>query len=94
MPTAVQQRLPVGSKGGNDGKIAAEANLSGGVWTVVFARPLVTGAPGDIPLIAGNTYTVGFAVHDDFAAARFHHVTLDLSLALDDDTAMINVIGQ
>ncbi len=78
----------------NAGKIAAEANLSGGVWTVVFTRPLDTGAPGDIPLAAGKAYTVGFAVHDDFAAARFHHVTLDLSLALDDDTATINVIGQ
>lgn len=78
----------------NDGEIAAEANLSGGTWTVVFARPLDTAAPGDIPLVAGQTYTVGFAVHDDHTAARYHHVTLDLSLALDDDTALINVIGQ
>ena len=78
----------------NDGEIAAEASLSGGMWTVVFSRPLVTGAPGDVPLEPGQTYTVGFAIHDDFANARFHHVTLDTPLALDDDAATINVVKQ
>ncbi|NVO54737.1 NapC/NirT family cytochrome c [Rhodobacteraceae bacterium B1Z28] len=78
----------------NDGEIAASANLSGGMWTVVFTRPLNSGAPGDVPLEPGQTYTVGFAIHDDFAAARFHHVTLNTSLALDDDTAAVNVVKQ
>ena len=78
----------------NDGEIAASASLNGGMWTVVFTRPLNSGAPGDVPLEAGQTYTVGFAIHDDFAAARFHHVTLDTSLALDDDSAFINVVKQ
>ncbi len=78
----------------NDGEIAASASLDAGVWTVVFTRPLNSGAPGDVPLEAGQTYTVGFAIHDDFAAARFHHVTLDTSLALDDDSAFINVVNQ
>lgn len=78
----------------NDGEIAAEAALQGNQWTVTFSRPLNSGAPGDIPLESGKTYTVGFAIHDDFAAARFHHVTLDTSLALDDDSANINVVGK
>ena len=78
----------------NDGEMAAEANLSAGVWTVIFSRPLNSGAPGDVPLEPGKTYTVGFAIHDDYAAARFHHVTLNTSLALDDDTAQINVAKQ
>ncbi len=78
----------------NEGEIAAEASLSGGVWTVVFSRPLNSGAPGDVPLQAGKTYTVGFAIHDDFASARFHHVTLDTTMALDDDAASINVVKQ
>lgn len=78
----------------NGGEIAAQADLSGGMWTVVFSRPLNSGTPGDVPLEAGNTYTVGFAIHDDHAAARFHHVTLDTSMALDDDGAQINVVKQ
>jgi len=78
----------------NDGEMAAQASLSAGVWTVIFSRPLNSGAPGDVPLEPGKTYTVGFAIHDDYAAARFHHVTLNTSLALDDDTAQINVTKQ
>ncbi|MEX0350822.1 MAG: NapC/NirT family cytochrome c [Paracoccaceae bacterium] len=78
----------------NDGEIAASASLSGGVWTVVFSRLLNSGAPGDLPLEPGQTYTVGFAIHDDFTSARFHHVTLDTSLALDDETAAINAVKQ
>ena len=78
----------------NDGEIAASATLEAGMWTVTFARPLASGATGDVQLAAGKTYTVGFAIHDDFAAARFHHVTLDTSLALDDESATINVTGQ
>ncbi|THD71083.1 cytochrome C552 [Thalassobius vesicularis] len=78
----------------NDGEIQAEATLSAGIWTVVFARPLNSGAEGDVPLEPGKTYTVGFAIHDDFTAARFHHVTLNTSLALDDANANINVVKQ
>ncbi len=78
----------------NDGAFASQASLSGGVWTVVFSRPLNSGAPGDVPLEAGKTYTVGFAIHDDFSDARFHHVTLNTSMALDDSEAQINVVGQ
>ena len=77
----------------NDGAFASEASLSGGMWTVVFSRPLA-GAPGDVPLEAGKTFTVGFAIHDDFAAARFHHVTLNTTMALDNAEAQINVVGQ
>lgn len=78
----------------NDGDIAAQAKLGDdGMWTVVFSRPLVGGV-GDVPLESGKTYTVGFAIHDDYAAARFHHVTLDTTMALDDPEAQINVVGQ
>lgn len=78
----------------NEGEMAAEASLSAGMWTVVFSRPLNSGAPGDIALEPGKTYTVGLAIHDDYSSARFHHVTLNTSLALDDDTAQINVAKQ
>ena len=78
----------------NDAPFASQASLDAGMWTVVFSRPLNSGAPGDIPLEAGKTYTVGFAIHDDFAAARFHHVTLNTTMALDSAEAQINVAGQ
>ncbi|MEP2531543.1 NapC/NirT family cytochrome c [Shimia sp.] len=78
----------------NEGEMASQASLSGGLWTVVFSRPLNSGAPGDVPLEAGKTYTVGFAIHDDFADARFHHVTLNTSMALDNADAQLNVVGQ
>mgnify|MGYP001627916156 FL=1 len=77
----------------NGGEFASEATLSAGMWTVVFSRPLA-GGTGDVPLEPGNTYTVGFAIHDDFADARFHHVTLNTSMALDNSEAQINVVGQ
>ncbi|MCK0143905.1 NapC/NirT family cytochrome c [Aliiroseovarius sp. F20344] len=78
----------------NDGEMAAEANLApDGTWTVTFSRPLA-GGTGDVSLEAGQTYTVGFAIHDDYAAARFHHVTLNTTLALDNAEAAINVVAQ
>lgn len=77
----------------NEGEFASEATLSAGMWTVVFSRPLA-GAEGDVPLEAGKTYTVGFAIHDDFADARFHHVTLNTSMALDNSDVQLNVVGQ
>ncbi|MEX0344167.1 MAG: NapC/NirT family cytochrome c [Rhizobiaceae bacterium] len=77
----------------NDGEMAAEARFEAGQWTVIFSRPL-TGGVGDVPLEAGKTYTVGFAIHDDYSSARFHHVTLDTTLALENDEAAINVVAK
>ena len=68
-----------------------EASLSGGVWTVTLRRPLKSDKPGDVSLEPGKTYVVGFAIHDDFAAARFHHVSLEYTLGLDQAEADINV---
>ncbi|NIZ63182.1 cytochrome C552 [Sedimentitalea sp. CY04] len=78
----------------NGGEFASQATLSAGMWTVVFSRPLNSDTPGDVPLEPGKTYTVGFAIHDDYSDARFHHVTLDTSLALDNPEAIVNVVGQ
>ncbi len=78
----------------NEGEMAGAASLSAdGTWTVTFSRPLA-GGEGDVALEAGKTYTVGFAIHDDYSDARFHHVTLNLGLALDNADADINVVGQ
>ncbi|MDT8344308.1 MAG: NapC/NirT family cytochrome c [Thermohalobaculum sp.] len=79
---------------GDGAALLAEARRDGDTWTVVLSRPLVPGAPGDVAIEPGRLYTVGFAVHDDYTAARFHHVSLDLTLGLDDPAAQINVVGQ
>ncbi len=78
----------------NEGEITAQASLKGSTWTVVFSRPLNSGAPGDVVIEPGKTYTFGIAIHDDFAANRFHHVTLDSTFALDNDTVTLNVVKQ
>ena len=79
---------------GDGGQLSAQATLDGETWTVVLSRPLVSGAPGDVAIEPGKTYTVGFAIHDDFTVARFHHVSLELSFALDDAAAEVNVVKQ
>jgi hypothetical protein len=67
------------------------ASLEGDTWTVILARPLAASGPGQIAIEPGQLYTVGFAIHDDHSDARFHHVSLDMRLALDNPEAEINV---
>lgn len=57
----------------------------GANWVVTLTRKLNPGQPGDVALVPGKAYTVGFAIHDDHAWGRFHHVSLDLRLGLDAD---------
>lgn len=71
--------------------IEAETKLENGRWVVTLKRPLMSDKPGDIAIEPGKLYTVGFAIHDDFTNARFHHVSLDLRLGLDMPEAEINV---
>jgi len=52
-------------------------------WVVTMSRKLNSGQPGDHVLQPGKSYTVGFAIHDDHAQGRFHHVSLDMRLGLD-----------
>jgi cytochrome c-type protein NapC len=63
--------------------VEAQAEFAGGTWTVVLSRKLVVGQAGHKDIVAGKTYNVGFAIHDAYAAHRFHHVSLGLTLALD-----------
>ncbi|NVO12424.1 MAG: NapC/NirT family cytochrome c [Rhodoplanes sp.] len=71
--------------------ISGSIDRIGDRWIATIRRPLAAERPGDISLVPGEVYTVGFAVHDDFADARFHHVSLDLRLALDDPASEIPV---
>jgi nitrate/TMAO reductase-like tetraheme cytochrome c subunit len=73
-------------------KSTGTAKLEGGKWTVTLTRPLAATQPGGVSLVPGKSYTVGFAIHDDYTSARFHHVSLEYRLALDDEKAEINVV--
>jgi nitrate/TMAO reductase-like tetraheme cytochrome c subunit len=72
--------------------VQAAAVLEGDMWTMIIARPLAASGPGQIAIEPGKVYTVGFALHDDHTAARFHHVSLDLRMALDDAAVELNVV--
>ena len=75
-------------------EIAASGKLEAGTWTVVMSRPLAGEAPDDVPLKPGELYTIGIALHDDFTSARFHHVSLEFKLGLDNPDAEINVTAK
>lgn len=62
-------------------KDLAEGKLENGMWTVVFKRALA-GGPGMHELVAGKTYNIGFAIHDDHADWRFHQVSFGYTLGI------------
>jgi len=67
---------------GGSALVSADGKLAGDTWTVIFTRKLAGGA-GDIALAPGKTYNFGFAIHDDHAGGRFHHVSLGYTLGID-----------
>jgi len=73
-------------------KMTGNGVLKDGVWTVTITRPLKSDQPGAVSFEPGQTYTMGVAIHDDYTSARFHHVSLERKLALDNPEAEINVV--
>jgi hypothetical protein len=63
--------------------VAAEAEYEDGTWTVVLSRPLKAGGGQHKDLEPGKNYNIGFAVHNHHTDHRFHHVSLEYTLALD-----------
>ncbi|WP_456406844.1 NapC/NirT family cytochrome c [Thiolapillus sp.] len=76
------------------GQVDAVAVKEGNTWVVEMKRKLNTGKPGDIAIEAGKLYNFGFAIHDDHAIGRFHHVSLGYKLGLDNAEAEVNVVGK
>lgn len=68
---------------GGKGLLDAKAEQKGDTYTVTFTRKLAGGGQGDIALQSGKTYNFGFAIHDDYTAGRFHHVSLGYTLGID-----------
>ena len=68
------------------------ANNEGGTWVIEMKRPLASDKTGDISLATDQRYNLGFAIHDDYTDARFHHVSLGYTVGFDDDSADINAV--
>ena len=67
---------------GGTALVGAEGSQNGDTWSVVFTRKF-TGGEGDVSLASGNVYNFGFAIHDDSATGRYHHVSLGYKLGID-----------
>ena len=57
-----------------------------GLWTVTFTRKL-TGVKGYKDIVPGKTYNLGFAIHAGHTAKRFHYVSFERTMVLDDGMA-------
>ncbi len=79
---------------GGTSLVKAEGGKQGNKWVVTFERKLAGSGRGDHTLAPGKLYNVGFAIHENHANARFHHVSLGYSLALDNPKADINAVKQ
>ena len=69
--------------------VTAEGGLQGGKWVAVLSRKLKMSDPNHKDIVAGKTYSLGFAIHDAYSAHRFHHVSFRSTLALDSGDADI-----
>ncbi|MCP4042481.1 MAG: cytochrome C552, partial [Gammaproteobacteria bacterium] len=85
----LEQRLMSGGQG-----VEFTGGLENGTWTMVMKRKLKSDKPGDLSLDPGTVYNFGFAVHDDYSNARFHHVSLGYKLGFDNGDVHINAAKQ
>lgn len=67
--------------------VNSEGSFKDGTWTVVLSRKLDVSGDGHHKLVAGQVYPIGFAIHDDFAADRHHHVSFGYTFAIDQGDA-------
>ncbi len=63
--------------------ISAESEFRDGEWVVVLSRKLSQSGKGYLPFVSGEVYSIGFSVHEDFTAGRFHYVSLEYTLGID-----------
>ncbi len=77
----------------NDGQgVEFNATLSNNTWTVEVVRKLKSDKPGDLTLDTASVYNFGFAIHDDYTTARYHHVSLGYKLGFDNAEMEINAV--
>ncbi len=99
-------RFNAGSGTSEDGHVLADRVMEGGQgvnfsgrkeggnWVVEMSRKLTSEKPGDVSLLLDQVYNFGFAIHDDFTSARFHHVSLGYRFGFDDENAEINATAK
>ncbi len=68
---------------GGTALVAAEGKKNGDEWVVTFTRKMKGDAKGDITFASGKVYNFGFAIHDDAALGRYHHVSVGFKLGID-----------
>jgi cytochrome c-type protein NapC len=66
--------------------VTAEASFANGSWSVTLGRKLIAGAPFK-DLAPGKPYTIGLAIHSGRTAKRFHYVSFEYSVVLDQGAA-------
>lgn len=63
------------------------SHFDAGKWVVEFSRKLAPEEGNHKAFTFGQTYTLGFALHGGHADQRFHYVSLEYTLVLDQGTA-------
>ena len=66
--------------------VNVQGSDSGGAVSITLSRKLNAG-PGHVAFVPGKRYTVAFAIHSGHAAKRFHYVSFEQSLVLDQGAA-------
>lgn len=67
-------------------------SLNNGKWTVEVVRKLQSDQPGDISFDTSAVYNIGFAIHDDYTNARYHHVSLGYKMGFGNPDTEINAV--
>lgn len=73
--------------------IKAESQYANGKWIVVFSRKLNQPGIGHLSFKNKNLYQFGVAVHDNYTADRYHHISFGYSLAIEKGKADIVAEG-
>lgn len=66
--------------------VSADGAFANGTWSVTLGRKMAEAAPYKA-IAAGTTYTFGIAVHAGHSAHRFHYVSFENTLVLDQGSA-------
>ncbi len=77
----------------NSSAVTAEATQSGTSWSVTIHRPLNAGAPFTA-IVPGATYYLGFAIHAGHTAHRFHYVSYERTMVLNNGAADLVAVKQ